>query len=139
MIWKDVYKDVLLKKQIQIEKTLPKARSKKTLPIKQATFFILKYRKEVILQKRPSTGIWGGLWSLPEISGFIAENDISRFCKQQFKMSSQEIKLDKSFRHTFSHYHLDILPIFIEIKAKPCKLKKCNAFLSGTTKAIKIV
>jgi A/G-specific adenine glycosylase len=111
-----------LARELGIEKNLPLAKPKKILPVKQATFFILHYQQEIFLQKRPPVGIWGGLWSLPEFSGFMSEDDISVFCWQQFKLKSQQIKMGQFFRHTFSHYHLDILPIFIQVKNKPSKI-----------------
>src|SRR5579872_382769 len=66
--------------KLGIEKNLPIAKLKKTLPVKQATFFILQHQQEFFLQKRPPVGIWGGLWSLPEFTGFLAEKDISGVC-----------------------------------------------------------
>jgi A/G-specific adenine glycosylase len=76
----------------------------KTLPIKQTLLLILKNKLgQVLLEKRPSSGIWGGLWSLPE---FADEKAILTHYKGIKKLTAL-----KSFRHTFSHYHLDITPI----------------------------
>lgn len=108
--------------KLGIEKKLPQSKPKKVLPVRQASFFILQHQQEIILQKRPAAGIWGGLWSVPEFSGFIAENAIANYCDQQFKLKPQSIKIGKIFRHTFSHFHLDILPIYIGIKTKPLRI-----------------
>lgn len=108
--------------KLGIEKKLPQTKPKKTLPIKQATLFILQHKKQVLLQKRAASGIWGGLWSLPEASKWIIEQDIPMVCWQQFKLKPQHIIMGQSFRHTFSHYHLDILPVFIEVNQKAAKI-----------------
>lgn len=99
-----------------IEKTLPKAKPRKALPIRQATFLILKKNHCVLLEKRPPNGIWGGLWSLPEISGMPGLSEIQESCFQRFRCEIGEIKIGESFRHTFSHFHLDIFPVEIAVK-----------------------
>lgn len=82
----------------------PGKKSSKVLPIKQTVLLVLKNKSgQVLLEKRPSMGIWGGLWSLPE---FIDEKAILK------KYSGiKKLKVLAPFRHTFSHYHLDITPI----------------------------
>ena len=68
----------------------PHRKPKKQIPTKQATMLLtLNKNGQLQLIKRPPSGIWGGLWSLPEI-----ENK-----------DSKPIVIDQ-FRHTFSHYHL---------------------------------
>lgn len=108
-------------KQLGIEKTLPHPKPKKKLPIKQATFLIVQHEESVLLNKRPPTGIWGGLWSLPELPDFLSHDAVSFYCHQHFK-HTKHIKMGEPFRHTFSHYHLDILPVFITLLKKPSKI-----------------
>ena len=49
-------------------KALPTPKPRKAIPQKQTTMLLLLNGNEVMLEKRPPNGIWGGLWSLPEIS-----------------------------------------------------------------------
>ncbi|MEO8401472.1 MAG: A/G-specific adenine glycosylase [Gammaproteobacteria bacterium] len=111
-----------LARQLGIEKTLPRAKPKKILPIRQATLLILQNANCVLLEKRPPVGIWGGLWSLPEIINFTDEDAIHAVCRQRFQIQSNTVKLDEPFRHTFSHFHLDILPALVTLKTKPRKI-----------------
>jgi len=97
---------------------LPAKKATKTLPIKQATFVILKKGEAVLLQKRPSSGIWGGLWSLPEIVGKPNKKKVRAFCLDQFQLSIADFKSLSSFRHTFTHYHLDIFPVLVTLQTK---------------------
>ena len=46
---------------------LPTPRPRKTLPQRQAQWLLLlDHRQRILLGRRPESGIWGGLWSLPE-------------------------------------------------------------------------
>lgn len=105
-----------------IEKTLPKSKPKKTLPIKKATLLIIQNKQGILLEKRPPTGIWGGLWTLPEIPEHVSQKEIRQFCMQHFNLQANEIEFDASFRHTFSHYHFEILPVRILV-ATSSKIK----------------
>ena len=45
---------------------LPAPRAKKALPWKQASWFVFIHQGKILLERRPSPGIWGGLWCFPE-------------------------------------------------------------------------
>jgi A/G-specific adenine glycosylase len=108
-------------RQQGIEKLLPISKPKKNLPIKQSTLLLIQHNKTILLQKRPPTGIWGGLWSLPEMVAHVSTNKIQTHCKKQFKFNPKKIQLGSIFRHTFSHFHLDILPALVTIESTPFK------------------
>jgi A/G-specific adenine glycosylase len=90
----------------------PTPKPAKTLPIKHAFFLLVKDAdNRIFLEKRPPTGIWGGLWSLPEFDTIDAAHD---WCHSgNLHISRQQILTTQ--RHTFSHYHLDYTPMLIEI------------------------
>jgi len=87
---------------------LPTPKVSKKIPIKQLVFIIAINKKgEILLEKRPPTGIWGGLWSVPELEdkqGILTWLD-------NHGLTAHETKELALRRHTFSHYHLDYLPI----------------------------
>lgn len=89
----------------------PTPKPAKTLPVKQVTFLLLRNdENRIMLERRPPTGIWGGLWSLPEFSSIEAAND---WClSKNIHITHQQTLPTK--RHTFSHYHLDYTPLLIE-------------------------
>ena len=105
-----------------IAKNLPRPKPRKILPVRQANFLILQKDHSVLLMKRPPTGIWGGLWSLPELSGNPSLDEMRRHCAHQFSCEPEQIHLGDCFRHTFSHFHLDITPIFIVVKKVKSKI-----------------
>jgi len=97
------------------EKTniIPTPKPAKVLPVKNIVFLILKDgRNQVLLEKRPATGIWGGLWSLPE---FESREEIQSLCEQRNIKVNSVLQLDQQ-RHTFSHYHLDYTPVEVIIE-----------------------
>lgn len=85
---------------------LPSPRPKKTLPVKQTLMLIVRQGAEVLLQQRPPTGIWGGLWSFPETQDL-------RDLPAGWGVNIDKAKPLAPLRHTFSHYHLDITPVLI--------------------------
>jgi A/G-specific adenine glycosylase len=112
-----------------IEKSLPKSKPKKTMPTRQATLLFIKHKNRVLLEKRPPTGIWGGLWSPPEISGHSSQKQIQTFCNKHFKLTINDIELNESFRHTFSHFHLDILPAMILASVDKTKIMDSEQYM----------
>lgn len=89
-------------------KDFPQAKPRKTLPVKQLYFLMLRDRQQrILLEKRPPTGIWGGLWSLPE---FENETQLQEWALRRNLHLQIALTLPGQ-RHTFSHYHLDYMPI----------------------------
>lgn len=111
--------------QLGFEKTLPKARPKKILPIRDVTFLVFRFEKNVLLEKRPTQGVWGGLWSLPEWSGKIDRRVLKKFCYEKFRLKVQQIEPQTIFRHTFTHFHLNILPVLIDCQNQHQELGQC--------------
>jgi A/G-specific adenine glycosylase len=103
---------------------LPAKKATRGIPTRTATFLILQSGQHVLLLKRPSQGIWGGLWSLPEISGVPDKKLIRQFCQTEFHLHAEQYTVQPPFRHTFSHYHLDIHPVIIHT-AMPAKVMEC--------------
>jgi len=93
-------------------KDFPFSKPKSVKPIKQAKLLMLLNNDQKIwLEKRPQKGIWGGLWSLPQFEniGDLIKS-LNPSSKSHPEAMSSLVKWNE-FRHTFSHYHLDIEPI----------------------------
>lgn len=85
---------------------LPQARPRKTVPERAVALLILRYADQILLERRPASGIWGGLWSLPE-----AEPDTPpAFIAQRFAAVLDERPEAEALIHTFSHFRLHIRP-----------------------------
>ncbi len=98
--------------QTDRQHTLPAARPRKVLPEKRVSMPLLVNQSGcVLLYQRPATGLWGGLWSLPELDD-IKQLD-SLLQQQQLSVEQQQPLVP--LRHTFSHFHLDIEPWLISV------------------------
>lgn len=94
---------------------IPLAKKSPSLPKKQKTFFIFKHGSYILLSKRPMKGIWGGLWSFPEKDGNLSHKNLELFCEKHFSIPLLSARLLRSFKHTFTHFHLKIFPIVFEV------------------------
>lgn len=95
----------------------PNSKPKQVKPIKKTTLLMVQLPDgSYWLEKRPSKGIWGGLWSFPEASDTQAARQ--RLTALFPGTTSVLTELD-SFRHTFSHYHLHIQPLLIQLRKAP--------------------
>jgi A/G-specific adenine glycosylase len=87
---------------------LPTPKPRKLQPVKNICLLALQDPAgRFWLERRPPTGIWGGLWSLPEFADRHAAAD---WCRAH---GIQPVNLEAlpQRRHTFSHFHLDYQPI----------------------------
>ncbi len=92
---------------------LPTPKPKKTLPVKTVRMLLLQNdQQQTLLEKRPPTGIWGGLWSLPEMPLIESVGD---WCKSHYQLGIDASEEWPVVRHTFSHYHLDITPCVAQV------------------------
>ncbi|MDG6895101.1 A/G-specific adenine glycosylase [Volucribacter amazonae] len=87
----------------------PGKKPKKSLPERTSYFLVLAQQGKVYLQQRPNQGLWGGLYCFPQ---FESKDELLAFLQQQGIKHYQEWT---SFRHTFSHFHLDIYPIYAQL------------------------
>jgi A/G-specific adenine glycosylase len=63
---------------------------------------------EVLLEQRPPAGIWGGLWSFPEIAH---GQPLDAWCREHMGLGVRVIEEWPCVQHTFSHFHLEITPV----------------------------
>jgi A/G-specific adenine glycosylase len=74
---------------------LPLSKPKKTLPVKAGQMFVVQREDgAILLHKRSSPGIWGGLWCFPE------QLPDSLSCEQGESLGTSP--------HTFSHYRWEV-------------------------------
>ena len=94
---------------------LPTRKPKKSLPVRKKRFLIIRNTQgEYLMEKRPPTGIWGGLWSLPELA---MEQSVDKTIKHNWQLTVNDYSDLPILRHTFSHFHLDITPC--EVRVEP--------------------
>lgn len=114
----------------------PGKRPKKDLPEKTAIALLLRNPSgEFLLQKRPPTGIWGGLWSFPEFTDTSSMHD----WLEQYTSGQQEVitrHLPTLMTHTFSHYRLHLQPLLADFDMQATRIMEGGGWLwykAGTT------
>ena len=75
------------------QEAYPQPRPRKERPVKKTSMLLLLRNSEVLLERRPPTGVWGGLWCFPEVDPDSAGRKLP------------------VLRHEFTHFTLDITPI----------------------------
>ena len=90
----------------------PGRKPKKEKPLKRASMLLLQSGDAVYLERRPASGIWGGLWGLPEIED---AGDLDEWCSQKLGCKPETVERWETVRHSFTHFDLDILPIAVRV------------------------
>lgn len=94
--------------------SFPAPRPRKQLPERKATLLVIRHGHDVLLRRRPASGIWGGLWSLPE-----AEADPAAICMQLTGQAPANINNLPHFNHGFTHFRLTIQPVVLTLNGHP--------------------
>ena len=78
----------------------PTAKEKRVLPQRRTTWLVLRHNGQVLLEKRPPSGIWGGLWCFPEAKGLVKGKKLA------------------PIEHGFTHFRLRIHPVLREVRTR---------------------
>lgn len=111
-----VSQECLARKQ-EAQDKYPAPKLKKAIPIRETVFLLLENKRgELLLQRRPATGIWGGLWCFPECT---PDDDIEECLLAKTGFSGSIIQKLSIIKHTLTHFRMEILPVHL-------KVKQCN-------------
>ena len=96
---------------------LPDPKPKKTLPDRHKTWLLIRDAQgRVLLERRPPHGIWGGLWTFPELD---ADDDIEAWLGQRlghYPDPAPSIHdASEGVTHVFSHFRLHARLRFLEL------------------------
>ncbi len=93
---------------------LPTPKARKILPARETMMVMASSRDgEVLMERRPPQGVWGGLLSFPEVQN---EAECEQWCQQMFGDIPLAIEQWAPLKHTFSHFHLHITPLRVELQ-----------------------
>ncbi|PPC94199.1 MAG: A/G-specific adenine glycosylase [Methylotenera sp.] len=91
---------------------LPTPKPRKAMPEKSIQMLILLRGNEVMLEKRPAKGIWGGLWSLPELE---IDADSAAVVLDRFGTHTPAHASPPKLSHAFTHFKLHIHPVALHL------------------------
>ncbi|HHQ14797.1 MAG TPA: A/G-specific adenine glycosylase [Chromatiales bacterium] len=93
---------------------VPAPRPRRNRP-RRTTVMVLVVRDDdhaVLLERRPAEGIWGGLWSFPELPDRAGLVD---WCLQKLGSVPCSEQVCDTVSHSFTHFDLDIQPIRVSL------------------------
>ena len=91
----------------------PGKKPKQTLPERTSWFLLMQHEDKVFLQQRPPVGLWGGLFCFPQ----FADEEALRLWLAERQIRADNLSQLVAFRHTFSHFHLDIVPMWLTVSS----------------------
>lgn len=102
---------------------LPVARPRRSAPERTTRMLIALHGDAILLEKRPPTGVWGGLWSLPEFPLDVDARDFAR----QLGLTVASVRDLPELMHAFTHFRLRILPTLVHVARIPAIVRSSEA------------
>lgn len=96
----------------------PEKAQKKALPTREEQFLLLHTRTAIYLEKRPSEGLWGGLWSLPSLDMAVCA---ITHVQDTYALMSHNSMILPMLKHTFSHFKLCLHPRVLQVHKSTLK------------------
>ncbi len=90
---------------------LPSPHKRGPLPLRRTTWLVLVHRGGVLLERRPGRGVWGGLWTFPE----LGSGTPAAFAKAALGCELRKPRPLACIEHGFTHFRLQIQPIFAPV------------------------
>jgi len=91
----------------------PASKPRRDMPVRATRMVLIRDGNgAILLERRPPAGVWGGLWCLPECP---EGEEVTRWCRQQLGLETRAARPLERLRHTFSHFHLDIAPLVLDL------------------------
>ncbi len=92
---------------------IPAPRPRGAPPRRRVAMLLVVSGARVLLEKRPSRGIWGGLWSLPQLEpGACARRALAR----DWGLDADRVDALEPFEHAFTHFTLEVQPWRVSLK-----------------------
>jgi A/G-specific adenine glycosylase len=95
---------------------LPGKRARRAAVRRRIAMLVVLSRGEVLLEKRAPSGIWGGLWSLPEVPH---GTDPAAALREGYGIEAASVAALQPFEHAFTHFTLEVSPWRIEACRQP--------------------
>ena len=89
----------------------PGKKPKQTLPERTGWMLMMQRDEKVWLEQRPPVGLWGGLFCFPQ---FTTRDELQQWLRQR-GIDTASLSQGIAFRHTFSHFHLSVVPMWLKL------------------------
>ena len=102
---------------------LPLPKPRKPLPQREVALLLIGRGDEILLERRPPTGIWSGLWSLPEVP---CRTDVAAYCRDRFGADVAPSPALLPIEHTFTHFRLRLTPLPCSVERWPSRVQDAS-------------
>ncbi len=107
--------------------SLPGKKPRAVLPQRSTVMLVLRQAGEILLEKRAASGIWGGLWSLPEV-GNVREAQAA--CASRYGVNVVASRSLPGIAHGFTHFKLQIDILLLDVA--PLKRRRRDGASAST-------
>ena len=83
------------------------------MPLRKARWLIARHAGRVLLERRPPSGIWGGLWAFPE----LRDMDV-RLLGRALGCDIASVRRLPPLEHGFTHFRLRVQPLLCEVRER---------------------
>lgn len=90
---------------------LPTAKPRAAIPERESGFVVMADDERLLLERRPPSGIWGGLLAPPE--------GTPESVAAQRGLTLAEVRPLPALRHTFTHFRLTLRPVLCRVEHAP--------------------
>jgi A/G-specific adenine glycosylase len=101
------------------QSALPSPRPARARPRRAVVWLVLRHGATVLLERRPPSGLWGGLWGFPEFPG---KDEALAFAEARGAVPAAA-RAWPALSHAFSHFDLDIAPLVVECAEVPAVME----------------
>ncbi|MBN9697704.1 MAG: NUDIX domain-containing protein, partial [Zoogloea sp.] len=95
---------------------LPTPRPRRETRTREGRFAVVLANRAVMLERRPPSGIWGGLLSLPELP---EDADTADWIASRYGLQVRSVSPLGGLRHVFTHFTLEMHPEAVEVAPPP--------------------
>lgn len=100
---------------------LPTPRPKRARPQRQCQILLVRdARGRWLMQRRPPTGIWGGLWCPPMVPGTDARSRRVE-CQRLAVLPAGSWRRLAPIEHNFTHFELQLVPVICDAEPDPAQ------------------
>jgi A/G-specific adenine glycosylase len=98
-----------------LQAVLPTPRPKKPRPARRAYALIARNDTgALLLERRPSSGLWGGLWTFPQ---FDSRDEALGWVQARFRCDVKKVAALAAYEHAFTHFDLTLFPLVVNVDA----------------------
>jgi len=105
---------------------IPASRPRRERPKREIVLVMILREGNVLLQKRPDSGVWGGLWCFPET---LEVSKVPEWCENEIGIPPDRVEIRPKVHHAFTHFDLSMTPVEAYIQRPPARVNEDGRWL----------